>query len=480
MRADRVSPRRWLRLVLPAVSLAIGCTEPVATAPNPELAFARGGGSGGPIVKSTTPSSGLVSTTLSVQVGGSGFEPGSRALWALNGDTTGTVTKVKTNSTTFVSSTQLIASITIESDASLALYDVMVITLQGKKGIGIELFEVTSQTVTAIAPKGVDSEALAINDGGQIVGLTDSSLGSARRSYLWTPSEPRGTTGVFSYLDGGSAASINNSGHVVGGMILGDGNTHAAFWSATHGWQDLGTLSNGAGSYARDISETGIVAGIGDSTGQQRAIAWSLTVTADGDVTASTATNLGTVAGGGGSVAIAVDPSGTYIVGWAHPSATQFANHPAIWTNGASGWSIRQLPLVAGDNFGMANGVNRYGDAVGTSSPSQGCNSAVLWASNGAVRLLPGFAGGCGTEAYAINDAGQIVGRADSGRFGLRAVMWTASASTISGPLDLGALPGAKFVNASCISANIAGLVQMAGYQRSTSGTLTPLLWNRM
>ena len=75
---------------------------------------------------------------------GSGFSQGTRAIWAIKGDTTFAVTKVKTNSTTFVSSTELVANITISADASLSLYDVVALTATGKKGIGIECFTVTT------------------------------------------------------------------------------------------------------------------------------------------------------------------------------------------------------------------------------------------------------------------------------------------------------------------------------------------------
>jgi uncharacterized membrane protein len=476
MSAQRALRRTLSRCLVPFAVLAVACTDTEPTAPELRVQFARG--TAGPTVKSTDPSSALRFTTLNVHVIGTAFEPGSRAVWALKGDTSIAITKVKTNGTTFVSSTELIASITID-DASLTLYDVVVVTPQGKKGIGIELFAVTSQTISAIAPKGVDGEADAINDVGQVVGLTGEPLGSTpRRAYLWTPTEPRGATGVFRYIDGGSASSLNNAGQVVGGLIAADGQTHAAFWSLAHGWQDLGVLPAGVSSVAKDISENGIVAGIGDSVGDQRAIVWSLTLTADGAVTSSTPTNLGTIPGGGGTVAFAIDPTGTYVVGWLHRTPSE-GNRPAVWTRSAGVWTIRELQVLAGDSFGTAYGVDSRGNAVGISFPPQGCRRAVMWATDGTVRALPNFADGCYAEAYAINDAGQIVGRADSRRVGTRAVMWTVGPAGIDGPQDLGALPGANSANAVTISANINGLVQAAGYQISTKGLMTPVLWSK-
>lgn len=466
---------KWRRAALAAVCV-LACTDPVPTAPKIDLRLARGGPGGGPTVKSTNPSSGTVSTTLSVQVFGSGFEPGSRAVWALNGDTTGTVTKVKTNSTTFVSSTELIASITIGSDASLDVYDVVVITPLGKKGIGIELFTVTATTVTAIAPKGVDGEADAVNDVGQVVGLTGPPGSPGRRSFLWTPTQPRGTTGTWRYLDGGTAASINNAGFVVGGMTVG-GTPHPGLWSAAHGWQDLGNLSNGINGFAKDISESGMAAGYGDSGGEQRAIVWAVSLSADGAVISSTPTDLGTVPGGGGSVGLSIDATGTYVSGWAHPSAAE-PNHPAIWTRAGGSWTIRQLPLLSGSTGGTAWGVNRYGQSVGTSNWPQSCQLPVIWDSDGTVRALPLFSDGCQGEAYSINDAGQVVGRADSRRLGVRAVMWTVNGASISGPRDLGTLAGYNLAGVLDVSSNIGGLVQLAGFGQNNSGRWAPTLWS--
>jgi hypothetical protein len=79
---------------------------------------------------------------LDVRVLGTGYDRGSRATWALKGDTTFAATRIKTNSTRYVSSTEIVANITIAADAPLALYDIAVTTAGGKHGVGIELFTV--------------------------------------------------------------------------------------------------------------------------------------------------------------------------------------------------------------------------------------------------------------------------------------------------------------------------------------------------
>src|SRR5690348_4136496 len=63
-----------------------------------------------------------------VHVTGSGFAPGARAQWRLAGDTT----HIHTLSTTYVSSKEVVALITVDGNAPIAPYDVAVMMLDGK------------------------------------------------------------------------------------------------------------------------------------------------------------------------------------------------------------------------------------------------------------------------------------------------------------------------------------------------------------
>lgn len=105
--------------------------------------FAKGGPGGGgstaPTVGSVAPTAAAQDTTIDVNIFGAGFTNGAAATWSLNGDTT----KVHVKSTKFVSSTQLVARISVPVDAPVARYDVVVMLIGGKKGVGAELFEVT-------------------------------------------------------------------------------------------------------------------------------------------------------------------------------------------------------------------------------------------------------------------------------------------------------------------------------------------------
>ena len=78
---------------------------------------------------------------LNVKVTGKGFKNGAQAKWFVTGTTNpGGVT---VNSTTFVSSSELTANITIPDNAVVANYDIQVLNSDGRGGKGTELFGVT-------------------------------------------------------------------------------------------------------------------------------------------------------------------------------------------------------------------------------------------------------------------------------------------------------------------------------------------------
>lgn len=153
------SPRRARNglPLLAATVLLLGCSDqPFVTAPS----LAQGGAGKGPTVRETDPSFAPQGTTLDVRVLGSGYDQGSSAVWALQGDTAFATTRVRTNATTFLNSSELRANITIEDDATLALYDVVVVTKGGKRGIGVERFEVTTKDTYAAAFDGGAADRL--------------------------------------------------------------------------------------------------------------------------------------------------------------------------------------------------------------------------------------------------------------------------------------------------------------------------------
>jgi len=93
-------------------------------------------------VTAANPASGAQGTVnLNVKVTGKGFKSGAKANWFVTGtaDTGG----VTVNSTTFVSSTEVTANITVADTATIANYDIQVLNSDGRGGKGTELFGVT-------------------------------------------------------------------------------------------------------------------------------------------------------------------------------------------------------------------------------------------------------------------------------------------------------------------------------------------------
>lgn len=140
--ANRSPLWRAAASVAAMLALLASCrtNDPTGARPVPDLSLAKGGGSTGTLaVTSSSPTTAPQDTVIDVHVYGSGFARGATASWSLSGDTT----KVRVNSTRYVSSGELVANITVPLSAPVASYDVVVTLADGKKGVGAELFAVT-------------------------------------------------------------------------------------------------------------------------------------------------------------------------------------------------------------------------------------------------------------------------------------------------------------------------------------------------
>jgi hypothetical protein len=129
------------------------------------------------VISSTPNNSPQGTTSLSVTVGGSGFENGAKATWYVTGTTdTGGVT---VNSTTFVNSTQLTANITIASNATVSGYDIQVANGNGRTGVGSDLFTVNPMSVTSTLYSTAGGAALTVqgdsSSGTSVYGNTPSN-----------------------------------------------------------------------------------------------------------------------------------------------------------------------------------------------------------------------------------------------------------------------------------------------------------------
>jgi hypothetical protein len=214
------SARRNLELAL-AISVAlVSCSEPTNPRSDlsPDIRLAKGGTTADPTVTSAVPAESPRGTTLDVQINGTGFDNGSQATMPLHGVLDA---RVRVNSTRFVKSTQVIANVTLASDAVLDRYDVVVTTASGKKGIGTERFAVQLQAealVNGYHVRGLNQAGVAAGD------VTNPAYpGScATPSFpgVWRVDGSRAVLpmGIFC---GGSAQAINASGVVLGSLIGG-------------------------------------------------------------------------------------------------------------------------------------------------------------------------------------------------------------------------------------------------------------------
>ena len=221
--------------------LVVGCQQESPAGPSvTDAKFAKGGGGGGPAVDAADPNSAPQDITLDVRVIGSGFDNGSVVKFLKGGQST---PKIVTNSSTFIDRKNIIANITIAVDAEVALYDIEVTTVRGKKGIGTELFsvkekgkpgdEVFKYTITDLGAEGGVGD---INDAGLIVGSAPSG-GVAFRAARWTDpgagySMELLGDGVWESGPGSWATAVNGSGAAVGVVwIDADFTDRAALWS---------------------------------------------------------------------------------------------------------------------------------------------------------------------------------------------------------------------------------------------------------
>lgn len=156
------------RAILLCVLTAFACTESSSLF-EADPQFNKGGGKGGtksssdPSVSAVDPSVGQQGQIIAaIRISGNGFESNAQASWEIGGVPAAGITVLATR---FVSSTLVEADIAIAADADLNLYDVAVtMGPGGKRGVGIEMFEVTNTTATWLLPAD-DSELAFRHDG---------------------------------------------------------------------------------------------------------------------------------------------------------------------------------------------------------------------------------------------------------------------------------------------------------------------------
>lgn len=232
-----------------------------------------------------------------------------------------------------------------------------------------------------------------INDAGAVVGVTQTSAIIGTRGFVAT-----GISMVpLSILPGASAelnagaVAINNGGQVVGYSPSAAVSQHAVLWSAEGVIQDLGTLG-GTNSTAIDINASGQVIGSSQIAGDGAThfFLWS---------SSTGMQDLATILGPVTSVAEINDAGqiiGTY-------TATGGASHAFLYTPGSG---LRDLGTLGGTTS-TPTGLNNSGQVVGSSTTTGGATHAFLWTSTDGMEDITAIAGIA--DVRRLNDALQTL-----------------------------------------------------------------------
>ncbi len=335
--------RSGLTWIISATLLLAACSGESARPRLTEPSFGKTPAA--PAVTSTTPSYGYQgSVNVNVTINGSGFDGGTRASWYLNGSP---YPKITVNSTSYVSSSQLVANISIASDAEIQSYDVVVTTSTTKQGIGSDCFMVTLAVPIPIVGYG-------INMAGQVVGQfpSNKSFGA-----LWDP-----RIGMVALPNAGAAFSIDENGATISGQ---DNANPPAVWTSVAG---------AAGPW----TETILTLPTGLKTGR--------------------------------ALSIASDVNGHALFIAGNYRLPSFAQRPVVWTRTPSNtWQPQFDTLPTGVPAGWAQSVNAkgqsagmdgsagyfalYWDSLGTAT-TLSTHSATAWSINGDGTVVVGSANG--------------------------------------------------------------------------------------
>jgi len=388
------------------LAACVGDAVTLPVAPGDAPALGKAPSTGGPTVTSTLPKSGEKGQTINVHVYGTGFAAGATATWALHG--VADPSKVKTNSTTFVSSTELIANVTIAPDATIDYWDVQVAAaFCCKTGVGTEMFEVTSAM-----PVG-GGIAYGVNDAGDIVGLDAGA-------YVVS-----GADLSISNLGPRKATAISQDGlTVVGGVQNSSGSSAAGVWTRAAGapWPLAGTQlpdpvgmtsSSGLAYAVAAIPAAGVTLIAASLNLPSTPVYWE---SGDGTWT-SPARRLPLPAAYASSpqnVPKTIAATGD-IAGNVQEQA-RGNQVPVLWRRVAGSYVADVLPLPSGWTSGAVNGISPDGSVmVGNVRQSKNGFSPAFWtrdaSNNYTVGLLPTLNGTYGflVQAYGVTVVGGVV-----------------------------------------------------------------------
>jgi hypothetical protein len=396
-----------------------------------------------PTVNSTDPDSASPNTTLVVRILGSGYDTGSVAEFVLDGQA---IPQVRTNSTTYVSSRELRANITIDADAPLELYDVIVTTSKGKRGIGIELFAVT---ITAVTIGPVGSGAWAVGADGDVAGETVDRRGIFHVFY-WTEAGGLEEVGL------GTVHDMSDDGRIIGmarpeEMPMVWTRSGSGSWTSEVLPVPVGALS----AYALSINPAGDrIAGSIDARPaiwHRFGANWSVTLLPE-----IAGESVCTATGG-------VNDEGL-IAGF-----TKESHIGCVWIEEAGTWRVHLLESPANAPEGVSTGdINAAGDVLGWIK-DEGSNGRVIvwhrtsdgWSAPEEIPWIP-----IGSLIEALTDSGRIAGAY------IRDGNWRAFVCCASGFQDLGSTSGNQSLAHAASSRYVVGSSGGNGKFRAVRWTL--------
>jgi probable HAF family extracellular repeat protein len=131
-------------------------------------------------------------------------------------------------------------------------------------------------------PKGqAVSSATAINNRGVVAGTSLNAEFLGGRALIWRPFRPNGTRGTMTKLPqpagvtDSDALAINDHGQIAGDLTTAAGQVHAFLFTTT--MRDLGTLPGGTRSFAYGVNSHGVVVGFSERIpgGGEHAAMWN-------------------------------------------------------------------------------------------------------------------------------------------------------------------------------------------------------------